>query len=82
MELFDLYDKDGNKLNKKIVRGSDIQSGEYHKIVHIWIRNKKGEYLIQQRNKSTDTIPYQWAPTTGSVASGETPIDTAIREAK
>lgn len=82
MELFDLYDKEFNKLNKTMERGSRNDDGEYHLVVHVWIRNSKNQYLIQQRNKSTDKIPYQWACTAGAVKSGEASIEGAIRETK
>ncbi|MBI9009490.1 MAG: NUDIX domain-containing protein [Tenericutes bacterium] len=80
MEYFDLFDINGMKLNKKMARGTKNLSGEYHKVVHIWIRNSFGDYLVQQRNKATDRNPYQWAPTAGAVTSGEVPIVSAIRE--
>ncbi|QWB99370.1 NUDIX domain-containing protein [Mycoplasmatota bacterium] len=82
MEFFDLYDASGKKINKLMKRGSSNLPGEYHKVVHIWILSSKGEYLIQQRNKSTDKYPYQWAPTAGAVKAGETPLKAAIRETK
>lgn len=82
MEIFDLYDKEGKKLNKIMARGTENLSGEYHRVVHIWIINSKNQYLIQQRNKTTDRHPYQWAPTAGAVKSGETPIIAALRETK
>lgn len=80
MELFDLYDKQMNKLDKQMIRGESNNPGEYHLVVHIWIRNSNKEYLIQQRNKLDDIIPYQWAITGGAVLSGETSIEGAIRE--
>lgn len=80
MELFDLYDRSGNLLNKTMERGSTNNAGEYHLVVHIWIRNKEGKYLIQQRNKATDRNPFQWAATGGAVTSGEDSITGAIRE--
>ncbi|MDA3931943.1 MAG: NUDIX domain-containing protein [Tenericutes bacterium] len=82
MEYFDLYDKKGLKLNKTMPRGTSNLPGEYHRVVHIWIMNSKNEYLIQQRNKSTDTYPYQWAPTAGAVQAGEVSLQAAIRETK
>lgn len=82
MEVFDLYDEKMNKLDKKMVRGGSNKPGEYHLVIHIWIRNSKGEYLIQQRNKKEDLIPYQWAVTGGAVLQGEQSIDGAIRETK
>jgi len=80
MELFDLYDKEGNLLNKTMERGSTNQKGEYHLVVHIWIKNSEGKYLMQQRNKESDLIPYQWASTGGAVTAGEDSITGAIRE--
>jgi 8-oxo-dGTP pyrophosphatase MutT (NUDIX family) len=82
MELFDVYDRHGNKLNRTIKRGIKTGDGEYYRVVHLWIKNDQNAYLIQQRNKATDTIPYQWAPTAGAVQAGETPLDAVIREAK
>jgi len=80
MEIFDLYDKTGTLLDKKMVRGTPNNDGEFHLVVHIWIRNKEGKYLIQQRNKDTDLIPNQWAATGGAVMSGENSLNGAIRE--
>ena len=80
MEYFDLYDDQMNKLDKTMVRGGENQPGEYHLVVHIWIRNKNGEYLIQQRNKKEDLIPYQWGVTSGAVLVGETSFEGAKRE--
>lgn len=65
-----------------MIRGKENQVGQYHKVVHIWIRNSKGQYLIQKRNKATDRFPYQWAPTAGAVIQGESPLQAAIRESK
>lgn len=80
MEIFDLYNKEGQKLNKTMVRGQINRPGEYHRVVHIWIKRPVGDYLIQQRNKSTDKFPYQWAPTAGAINQGEHMIDGALRE--
>lgn len=82
MERFDLYDKHMNKLDKTMPRGGHNLPGEYHLVVHIWIRRKDGKYLIQQRNKRDDLIPHQWAITGGAVHSGETSLEGAIRETK
>lgn len=82
METFDLYDKDMNLLPRKMIRGGTNNPGEYHLVVHIWIRNSKGQYLIQQRNKEEDLVPYMWAVTSGAVLSGETALNAAIRETK
>lgn len=80
MEIFDLYDNEGNLLDEQMERGGSNNPGQYHLVVHIWIRNKEGKYLIQQRNKTTDVIPHQWACTGGAVTTGEDSITGAIRE--
>ena len=81
MEIWDLYDKDRNKLDKKVQRGERLEDNEYHLVVNAWIRNSKGEFLITQRapNKS---FPYMWECTGGSALMGETSLEAAAREIK
>jgi len=80
-EIWDLYDKNKNKLNKTVKRGDKLKFGEYHLVVNIWIKNDQNEFLITQRsiNKSH---PLMWECTGGSAIKGETSIDAAIREVK
>jgi len=80
MEIFDLYDSNFNMLEKKMVRGTSNESGEYHLVTHIWIRNSEGKYLIQQRNKLDDKVPFQWAATGGAAVTGDGSIKTAMKE--
>ena len=80
VEYFDLYDRFGNKLDKIMERGTTNNEGEYHLVVHMWIKNSKGEFLIQQRNKLDDRVPHQWACTGGAVTTGETTLEGAVRE--
>lgn len=82
MEIFDLYNNEGEKLNRTAVRGSKLNSGEFHAVVHIWIRNSEGHYLIQKRNKLTDKNPFMWATTSGWVQSSESSRITCVRETK
>ena len=81
MELWDLFDTDGNPSGTTMVRGHAVPSGMYHLVVHLWIKNKKGEYLIQKRSKNVASMPGFWAVTTGSSVSGEDTLTTAVREA-
>ncbi len=80
MEKFDLYDKNFNKINKTMDRGGSNNPGEYHLVTHIWIKNSEGKYLIQQRNKQSDFVPYQWAATGGAAVTGDSSIEAAVRE--
>lgn len=80
-ELWELYDKDKNKINKIVKRGDKLNDDEFHIVVNVWIKNKNNEFLITQRsiNKS---FPLIWETTGGSALLGEDSIDAAIREVK
>ena len=53
MELLDLYDEKGNKLNKTVERGKHPYDG-YILLSIVFIKNTKGEYLIQKTSKEKD----------------------------
>ncbi len=82
MEKWDLYTKYREKSGKEQIRGEKIPNGFYHLVVHVWIRNCKGEYLISQRSVSRPTFPLMWECVGGSVLMGESSIDGALREVK
>lgn len=79
-EYWDLYDGAGRLTGEKHLRGTEIPEGMFHKVVHIWIRNSKGELLMQKRSDKVDNCPGEWATTGGSVQAGEEPLVTAVRE--
>ena len=82
MEKWDLYTKYREKTGKEHIRGQMIPEGFYHLVVHVWIRNHRGEYLISQRSASRPTFPLMWECVGGSVLKGESSIDGALREVK
>ena len=82
MEKWDLYTKYREKTGKECIRGEKIPEGCYHLVVHVWIRNDKGEYLISQRSANRPTFPLQWECVGGSVIKGESSIEGALREVK
>lgn len=57
VEIWDLYDAQGEKTGKTMIRGEAIPVGFYHIGVHIWPMNDKGELLIQRRSMGV-----QWKP--------------------
>ena len=81
-EIWDLYDANGNKVNRTMKRGDEVPPGLYHIGVHIWPINGRGEFLIQQRSASVQWKPNTWAATGGSAISGENPWTAARRELK
>ncbi|HYF83507.1 MAG TPA: NUDIX domain-containing protein [Clostridia bacterium] len=82
MELWDVLDEDGNLTGKTIERGQSLKDGEYHLVVNIWIKNSKGEYLIQKRSEKVERWPGIWAATGGSAIKGENSSNAALREVK
>lgn len=80
-EFWDVYDINGNKLNKIVQRGKDwLQGDEYHMGSAVFIKDKNDYFLIQQRSLKKDVYPGKWSITGGSAISGETPEQCAIRE--
>lgn len=79
MEIWDLYN-----LNKEIIgehiRGTELPENGYHLVVHVWIRNSKGQYLMTRRSQKKKTFPLMWECVGGGVLKGEKSLDAAIRE--
>ncbi len=82
MELWDLYNKDRVKVGTDHVRGTEIPDGCYHLVVHVWIKNSKGLYLISKRAPDRPTFPNMWECVGGSVIKGENSSEGALREVK
>ena len=77
MELLDLYDNRGNKLNKTIVRGEVPNDGENIMLSVAYIRNRDGDYLIQK----SSTLKGGWYTSTGGhVTHNEDGYTTIVRE--
>lgn len=79
-ELWDILDEKGNQTGRVIERGKPLPEGEYMLAVHIYIRNSKGEYLLQKRSMNKEVLPGIWDTTGGAVTSGEDSLTGAIRE--
>ena len=80
MELWDLYNERRELTGRDHIRGEEIPRGYYHLVVHIWIRNSKGEYLISQRSADRPAFPLMWECVGGSVIKGEDSLAGALRE--
>ena len=82
MEMWDLYDENGKLTGKDHIRGEKVPDGYFHLVVHVWIKNSKGEYLIAQRAADRPTFPLMWECVGGSVTKGENGLQGAVREVK
>ncbi len=79
MELVDLYDKNYQKLNKIIERGSKLPEDTYRVAVHICIFNKDGQMLIQQRQSSKKEWAGFWDLSAGGAVTAGENIEHAIK---
>ena len=82
MELWDLYTQDRKPTGETHVRGEKLPADRYHLVVHVWLKNRKGQYLISQRAANRPTHPLFWECVGGSVLQGESSLQGALREVK
>ena len=81
VELWDIYDENGNATGHIHERNKPMRKGEYHLEVYIWIENDKGEYLISQRSPNK-SFPNLWECTGGNAVAGDDSLATALKETK
>jgi len=82
MEFVEVFDKKGNDKNYQKERYEPFTDEEYARVVHMWIKNSEGKYLVQQRSKDKIVDPLFWSMTTGTADPKEDIYETAIRETK
>ncbi len=85
MEIWDLYDINGNKSDIKIDRHArqTIPDGLYHMVCDILVQHEDGSFLLTKRHPEKDVYPGFWeASAGGSAVSGESPLQCAVRELK
>jgi len=80
-ELWDIYDRDGERTGKLHRRGDPLGEGEYHLCVHVWMRMPDGRYLLTRRAPEKP-FPGLWETTGGSALAGEDSLDAALREVR
>ncbi|MCL2079462.1 MAG: NUDIX domain-containing protein [Oscillospiraceae bacterium] len=80
VELWDVYDINRNKTGRLHERGKPMEAGDYHLVVHIWIMNDKGEFLISKRALDITGWAGMWQTTGGSAVSGDDSLTTALKE--
>ena len=85
MELWDLYDRDGNITDQVWERthghNDEIPEGLYHLVSDILVQHTDGTYLLTKRYMRKDICPGLWEPSAGgSAKQGEGPEECAVRE--
>lgn len=81
-EYIDILDETGKPTGEKKTKVEVHEKGYWHRTVHIWLLNSKGELLIQRRSPDKDSYPNLWdISTAGHLSAGEDSLAAAIREA-
>jgi 8-oxo-dGTP pyrophosphatase MutT (NUDIX family) len=81
-EYWDILDSNRNITGRTIQRGRALANGEYHLIVHVWIRVSENKYVISKRTNDRKIFPGQWECTGGSAIAGDDSLKTALKETK
>jgi 8-oxo-dGTP pyrophosphatase MutT (NUDIX family) len=81
MEIWDLVNLDREVVGEH-VRGTAMPPDAWHVVVHIWLRNPEGKFLMTQRSPHKKTCPLKWECVGGSVLQGETSLHAALREVR
>ena len=83
MELWNIYDQYRHLTDRIHKRGEDMKAGDYHIVVHVWIVNEDGQFLIQRRQPWKKGWANMWdCSAAGSAILGDNSEQAAIREAK
>lgn len=80
-ELWDVYDENRRLTGRLHRRGDLMNAGDYHLVVHIWLKNSKNEYLLTRRAPNKG-FPNMWETTGGSALQGDDSLTAALREVK
>lgn len=80
-ELWDIYDSKRRRTGRIHRRGAPLADGDYHLVVHVWVQNTDGSFLLTQRSPNKG-FPYLWECTGGSALAGEDSLTAAIREVR
>lgn len=81
MEYWDLYDKDRNKLHKKVASDYKLRDDEFMLVAHLCIFNNKNQLLIQKRSENKKLYPSLWDLTiSGHVLANENSRQAMERE--
>lgn len=80
-ELFDILDENGKLTGKTKPRSQVHKDGDWHKTVHTWILNSKGQVLLQKRSKHTESFPDYWdISSAGHILAGHDSLQSALKE--
>lgn len=83
MEMFQLVDRNGNRVGQASRAECHGNPLLIHLVVHLHLFNRQGRLYLQKRSMSKDTNPGRWDTSVGGhVSAGEEVIHALLREAR
>jgi isopentenyldiphosphate isomerase len=80
-ELYDVYNEEGRSLGRATRAEVHRNPRLVHRAVHVLVRNRRGELLLQKRVATKDIEPGKWDTSVGGhVDAGEDRLAAARRE--
>ena len=80
-ELWDVYDENRNLTGRLHRRGDFLEEGDYHLVVHVWLLNSKGEFLLTKRAPNKG-FPNTWETSGGAAQAGDNSLSAALGEVR
>jgi isopentenyldiphosphate isomerase len=80
-DLIDVLDENGLRTGEVLPRKEIHKQGKLHRAVHLYLFDKSGKILLQQRSKNVDHYPELWGISlTGHIDAGESSTTALQRE--
>lgn len=81
MEMIAVVSPTGIPTGDIVSRNDAHSKGLWHKTVHVWIRNRAGEILLQKRADTKESHPGLWdISCAGHISADDSSVEAAVRE--
>lgn len=78
-ELWDVYDENRRPTGRLHPRGQELAEGDYHLVIHVWIRDSQGRYLLTKRSPNKG-YGGMWESPGGAAQAGDDSLSACLRE--
>ena len=78
-ELWDVYDENRRPTGRLHPRGQELAEGDYHLVIHVWIRDSQGRYLLTRRSPNKG-YGGMWESPGGAAQAGDDSLSACLRE--
>lgn len=80
LELVDVITVNREKTGEVLPRKEFVPQKKHFLSVHVWVKNSKGQFLMQKRPAHRHVAPNMWSVHGGVADAGETSLEAAKRE--